>query len=504
MERGWGMKKSRVIAAVLVCCLLSALSGCKTAETNEAMETDGAGGTSKTVQEPETHITGAELENTGNKDSWIDAFCQILKEDDKGTHITLADVNFDGIPELFYSQLGTSNTWIDHGYSYSRNGVMELVIPDGFMPMELELYRDKKSNERFWLANGMYRDGATYSYVWYKTDFRELSDIRETLFFKWSETLNGERESCEVTYRLAGEDGSTDIVSKDEIDKRKEELFSGYERLDGLSLFSFRREFAEEERRMADQSLFYTFARLYDTISRENSLIGDVNGLRLPVYSVVNQNLYNDYQISEPSVSLVRLDGRRQDETNGADIYVGYVQLSRLPSEEIRAELNDKLKEFAFSDWDVETEKGIELNILEIPSVYKKYLSVQKVMNCYLQGAAHPWQDFSALTFDLTTGKKAALTDIVNVDDRLRDKIYAGDFKADRATHEQCVEAGLYGELWNSILESTENSRSYHNFYLTERTLGFVLGVPHSIGDYITFEIPFSELTGLDGELFGE
>lgn len=42
------------------------------------------------------------------------------------------------------------------------------------------------------------------------------------------------------------------------------------------------------------------------------------------------------------------------------------------------------------------------------------------------------------------------------------------------------------------------------NESLPEGMLGFVLGVPHSIGDYITFEIPFSKLTGLDGELFGE
>lgn len=33
---------------------------------------------------------------------------------------------------------------------------------------------------------------------------------------------------------------------------------------------------------------------------------------------------------------------------------------------------------------------------------------------------------------------------------------------------------------------------------------GFVLGFPHSIGDYITFEMPFSERIALDGELFGE
>lgn len=415
---------------------------------------------------------------------WIDAYYKII-EKSGGTHIYLIDINADQIPELFFSYLGTSNFSIYHGYSFQHGNVLDIKIQDEFMPAQLELFKNRENGELVWLASGMFRDAATYSYIWYQIDFENFSCVNKTPFFEWREILE---EPNAAIYQLREKDGTYQEMTKEEIDEYKKDLFSNYELQDNLIMFSFIEEFENRK------DLFTSFAQLYDMITEENAIEDKSDFLHLPIYSIVNQNLYNHSQTGDIPVSCVRMGYTRYDEVNRADIQVEYIQLSRFLEENFKEELNAKLKQYAFSQWRVELEQGIELNIIQIPFVYKNYLSVQKQEDFYQEGSAHPWQNLSAVTFDLKTGQEVSLTEFVQVDDNLKAKIEDGLFICNKLTHEECIEMGFYDTLWNSILESCKTPYLSNNFYLKDGKFGFILDVPHSMGDYITFEIDLDNL----------
>lgn len=200
------------------------------------------------------------------------------------------------------------------------------------------------------------------------------------------------------------------------------------------------------------------------------------------------------YENPEIPVSCVRIGYVKFDEVSKNDIRVEYVQLSRLPQEEIKTNLNEKLMVNAFSEWDVDSEQNLELYISQTPFVYKNYLSVKRIENGYQDGATHPWQDLSAKTFDLKTGNEVSFTEFVQVDDNLKEKIYKGMFICSKLSHKEAMEWGFYDALWNSILISREMPEPTDNFYLEDGNLVFVLGAPHVMGDYITFEIALEDL----------
>lgn len=432
------------------------------------------------------------------KVDWIDTYYEIVKRRE-GMHILLTDINFDGIPELFFTQQGTSNTWLNHGYSFDGEKILDIKFSDEFIiPTNFELFQDKKNNDIIWIANGMFRvDAGVYCYVWYKIDFQDFSNVKVSLLFGWREVLVGEGESGKLTYQLLEEDGTCYDMNREEIENYKKEVFSNYKHLDNLTMFSFVEEFADESEKEIDKDLFYSFAQLYDTIKEENSCQNKSNSLQVPISGIYNENLYNDYQTHSIPISLVQMEYIRHDEINEANICVQYTQLSRFLDPNIQLEINTKIKEYAFSQWNVKTDREMELNILQNSFIYKNYLSVRNSTDYYSKTAVHPWQALSAMIFDLRTGNEVSLRDIIKVDDRLKEKIYAGDFEVSRTTHEQCIEMGYYDDLWNSILKNSKSLDKSQYFYLLDNKLGFILEVPHAIGDYITFEESLQDLEDL-------
>lgn len=154
--------------------------------------------------------------------------------------------------------------------------------------------------------------------------------------------------------------------------------------------------------------------------------------------------------------------------------------------------MNTKLKKYVFSEWRVKSEQEIELNIMQISFVYKNYLSVQTLKDWYC--SVHPWQNLSAVIFDLKTGQEVSLTELVQINNNLKAKIENGLFTCNKLTHEECIEMGYYDILWNSILQSCKTPEPSNNFYLEDGKLGFILEVNHVMGDYITFEIAVDDL----------
>lgn len=451
----------------------------------------GCSSVTKNMEEETTQIVQIEQEVSisetlplQEESEWIDAYYKII-EKEGGTHIYLIDINADQIPELFFSHLGTSNSNIYHGYSFQHGNILDIKVQDAFMPTQLELFKNRKNGEMVWLASGVFQDVTTYNYAWYRMNFEDFSCVNRTPFFEWREILE---ETHEAIYQLRKKDGTYQEITKEEIDENKKALFSNYELQNNLIMFSSIEEFENKK------ELFISFAQLYNMITKSNAIEDKSDFLQLPIYSVLNQNLYNHYQTDDVPVSCVQMEYKRYDEVNKADIQVKYVQLSRFLEENLKAELNAKLKKYAFSQWIMESEQGIELNIIQIPFVYKNYLSVQRQEDFYLDGAAHSWQNLSAVIFDLKTGQEVSLTEFIQVDDNLKAKMKDGLFICNKLTHEECIEMGIYDTLWNSILQSYKTAESLNDFYLKDGKFGFILKVPHSVGNYLTFEIALDKI----------
>lgn len=433
---------------------------------------------------------------------WITAYYEAIKNIEYGfTYLELIDIDFDEIPELFLMHTGTGGSWISHGFSFKDGNVSELEALD--MPTDLELYQNKENGELLWLASGVFKSGggAAYHYQWSRIDFSDLTDVKKEYFFEWKEEIYIEGNPDETIYRLLNENGSDIVMEKTEIEQLQAELFSQYEQLDALSLGSLIGRFAsgsDNDPRL-DQELFISFVRLYEDTTAENLQVDSNDPQSLPIYSIINANTYNGDQLSEYLISFVLKRYTRDDENEAADISISYLQLNRSHNLDNLSGLNSQLKEYAFFDWHVKDETGLELKINQWQSLYEDYLSVRQWSHWEAESAPHPWGAMSAMTFNIKTGEMVELKDILVVDETLKSMMYAGAFKSSLIAHEDCIEWGLYDRLWDMILKSMEqdtDSKKY-NFYLTEDKLGFILSVSHVEGDYLTFEIPYEQLGGL-------
>lgn len=438
------------------------------------------------------------------KSAWMEAYAKaIVSCEQKPRHIILLDVDSDGIPELFLSALGTSNSCIYHGFSYKSDKVVDISIPDEFLPTTIELYRDKKTNEKFWLASGEFREGpGYYDKMWFKVDLSNLSDVKKDFFFGWTERLSTKSDAKEgdVEYALIDKNENQTEMSEKEVENTKNKVFSNYEMIETLDLFSFVDDFINGDETFLteenmNKDLFYTFLNLYECKSHSNAVDNLSDPINLPVYSIYNYNTYSHLQTAQKPISLISESYRRLNEDT--DVQVDYIQISRLYDQAIQKKINDALINSVFDRISEEDAKGLEYGVSSSATIIGQILSVSETSSYYHTDAVHPWQDMNAYVFNYITGQDVKLADIITIDDRLKAKMFAGKFQGDRVTHEECLEWGIYDELYNSLLYDYNSTEGRQGFYLTEYKLGFILGVDHASGDYWTFEVPYSDVEEL-------
>ncbi len=212
--------------------------------------------------------------------AWMQAYAKVIVDvDSKPGHIRLIDVDFDGIPELFLSYTGTSNSWIYHGFSFKSGKIFEISIPDEIMPTEIELYKNRKTNEMLWVANGMFRNGyGSYDYEWYKVDFSDFSDVKKDFFFGWNESgsTKSNAKEGEFVYALIEKNENHIEMSQEEIENTKSKVFSDYVKIETLELFSYVDDFKNGGDSLTEKNFnkdrFYTFLNLYESKRQSNSV----------------------------------------------------------------------------------------------------------------------------------------------------------------------------------------------------------------------------------------
>lgn len=217
-----------------------------------------------------------------------------------------------------------------------------------------------------------------------------------------------------------------------------------------------------------------------------------------PVILIENVNQYNNCLISDYPISIITRSYSRFDSEQGTDIKIDYIQLSNYHDPQLQRDLNDLFKEYAYLacahlGWPPDVDSRYSLQIVQTPVIYENYLSVITWTDCSIS-KFHPWCSLIGLVIDIKTGERVELKNHMVIDERIKDKIYAGDFKNDRFSHEECLDMQLYDQLYDSILYDIDRSG---NFYLTERGIVFVIGVSHIMGDYMTFEVSYDDLDEL-------
>lgn len=442
-----------------------------------------------------TAVMGLETQT----DYWIDAYYYVMENKIfSSEYLYLVDIDFDGVPEMFTTCSDTDGTWINHGFSFKDSNILEIQFAEPIFT-SLKLYKDIKTNRLVWIVSGRMKDSNSYHYIWQQIDFSDFCEVEKSTFFEWREIRKEITDDVSsyysVEYQLIDYDSNVVVTTKEEIEAQFEKAFSQYEPMEALTLLTSSIEFINEKN-FYDYDLFYSFMQLYDTTTWQNTLSKSKDVFDLPIYFISNENFYNNAQFSDSQLSLITKGYSRIDKNTKTNIHINYIEFNRYYEENIQFKWNHRLKEWAFFDWNVLREKEIILDILLIPTFYKDYLSIQKMTYCNMEGTSHPWNSLSAKTIDIKTGEEIRLTDILVIDDRIKEKIYAGEFINDRFSKETCIEYGLYEQLYKVILNATDNTKDYQNnvFFLTESGVVFIIDVLHIMGDYLKFEISYRDL----------
>jgi len=197
------------------------------------------------------------LNNEFEKEDWVEAFADLIQYGDIYGHfqeIHLIDVDFDGIPELFLTMssiTGGYRHWISQGFAYKNGMITDIKCS---LPKNLELYRNKETNEILWIADGVDENFVSnpimefsFEHYWIEADFSDITKTEWSTLFLWKEeytTVYGVDDSkSESVFTLIGYFDEDRIISKAEIDELKNELFSRYEYIDTIKIIGDAQKF---------------------------------------------------------------------------------------------------------------------------------------------------------------------------------------------------------------------------------------------------------------------
>ncbi|MDR0273187.1 MAG: hypothetical protein LBI27_07725 [Clostridiales bacterium] len=200
-------------------------------ESNRAQQTDEP---SPNVQTQTPAPTAIVQEQTPENPAWVEAYADFFMQESFPPYFKLLDVDFDGIPELFFYASGYgANMWLFIILTYSENG-MERIDLESDMPAYFELYSNTQTGETRWMSvmEGFRSSFSHYHNEWEWVDFNDFSEISTEFFFKWEFEgflINEETDEYEVIYRLYENENEVSEVESEEIERRRQELFSNYE-----------------------------------------------------------------------------------------------------------------------------------------------------------------------------------------------------------------------------------------------------------------------------------
>jgi len=181
-----------------------------------------------------------------------------------------------------------------------------------------------------------------------------------------------------------------------------------------------------------------------------------------------------------------------------SNITVEYLQISGHPDSRIEQSINLILGGMAWLYEISPTEEDLFYDMkCEYTILAGRYLSASYYMQYDHRGDPHPWRWLDSIVLDLKTGLEVELADVINIDGRLRNKLTSREFDYSDEGESQIV--GLdEGALEEVDLEDFYRQIcSYGFFILSENSIGFIVEVPHYIGDYWVLAFPYESIDEL-------
>lgn len=197
-----------------------------------------------------------------------------------------------------------------------------------------------------------------------------------------------------------------------------------------------------------------------------------------------------------------------ESEYANAGIVIHYPQITNLGDSFKQYEVNRLLKEEAlavlnnYNEDEISSELSLDIDF-DIMWQGQRLLSVRYLGDGYLDGTAHPFNLFYTTNINVVTGTKVRIKELVTIDDAFLSKFLQARYKPWHSAMNLAEDGTIDLALteWFSVYDLIEyinkrdSSDNYLTFwYLTEKSLGISLRIPHVIGDHMEFEMDYKDL----------
>ena len=203
---------------------------------------------------------------------------------------------------------------------------------------------------------------------------------------------------------------------------------------------------------------------------------------------------------TEPIVSFLEIQTVHYEfksEDGLADIVVEQLVISGHPDMEVEERLNQSLSDISRLHGPPTSGEIFYHLTCDYTILGGRYLSARIYLQYDHESAVHPWGSLYCITIDLLTGREIELTDIMEIDDRLLQKLNARefDYSSDGESRIIGIDYGVlddcdYDDFFRQISE-------YQPFTFSENSIWLIVGVPHAIGDYWVLAFPYGSIAEL-------
>lgn len=180
------------------------------------------------------------------------------------------------------------------------------------------------------------------------------------------------------------------------------------------------------------------------------------------------------------------------EEYSEGKIDVKYPQITQLSSEELRKTINDKIREEVFKlVEDIQNDKKVLVLEIEydVKRIDDKVLSI--LFEGYINAEGSPYPMFLSFTLNINmdNGEEIDLKNYFKIDEKYVEQYHLKKLNILKLFQNEAFEGLSDAEILIMFSDA--------EFYLTKDSLGLVVFVSHSIGDYVELEIKYDELKNI-------
>ncbi|MBD7911465.1 MULTISPECIES: DUF4163 domain-containing protein [Clostridium] len=193
------------------------------------------------------------------------------------------------------------------------------------------------------------------------------------------------------------------------------------------------------------------------------------------------------------------------------NVIINYPQISGLSDINKQSTINKLIKDGAeaYISNGVEDNLNLEINY-KITLSNENVLSIQYSGVANLEQAAHPTNVFYTTNIDMNNGKIIKLTDLLKVNENLANSFKKGklvcyttfDNEKDTVEYQSNIKELVNNMDNNELISQFEKADSKEKMiseyvafcYLTEDSIGISIGVGHSAGDHVEYEMKYADL----------